>query len=65
MTTTTTDFNDAIEDVFAWRLEQLVRVGLDPDLADICSRSMHIDVHDLARMVASGCPPRLAAEILR
>ena len=48
--------------VHAWRVTQLVRLGLDWPAAEEAAES--VDWHEVARLVARGCPPDLAVEIL-
>jgi len=46
-----------------WRVEQLRRLGLPPLLAE---GSAHlVDWHELAKLVALGCPAELALDIVR
>jgi hypothetical protein len=50
--------------IFAWRFEQLQRVGFDSELAlelAVCTR---VDLHDATELVERGCAPTLAAQIL-
>lgn len=49
--------------IHEWRAEQLVGLGLPRWLADIVAD--RVDWHDVAALVARGCPPRLALDILR
>lgn len=48
--------------VHEWQAEQLQRVGLSRLLAE--SFAGRIDWHDLATLVARGCSPELALDIL-
>ncbi len=48
--------------VHEWQAEQLRRVGLSRLLAE--SFAGRIDWHDLATLVARGCSPELALDIL-
>jgi hypothetical protein len=52
------------ERVERWRAEELERAGFAPDTAQILAGRSDIDLHAAARLVARGCPPDLAAEIL-
>jgi hypothetical protein len=54
---------DEDELVRAWREEQLTRLGLLPGLARVFANC--VDWHDIASLVARGCPPMLALEIVR
>ena len=47
----------------SWRAEQLRRLGLSNILAE--AFASHVDWHDIAALVARGCPPELALEIAR
>ena len=49
--------------VHAWRAEQLQRLGLHRVLAEAFADL--VDWHALAELVAQGCPPELALEIVR
>lgn len=46
----------------AWRTEQLRRLGLPRPVADVFADT--VDWHDLAALVARGCPPALALQIV-
>ncbi|MDX6511396.1 MAG: hypothetical protein QOE36_900 [Gaiellaceae bacterium] len=45
----------------AWRAEQLSRLGLSRILAETFADL--VDWHDIAALVARGCPPKLALQI--
>jgi hypothetical protein len=49
--------------VYAWRVEQLGRLGLSSAMAGAVADV--VDWHEVARLVDSGCPPELAVEIAR
>jgi hypothetical protein len=49
--------------VYAWRVEQLARLGLSNVVADAVAS--FVDWHEVARLVEKGCPPDLALEIAR
>jgi hypothetical protein len=49
--------------VYAWRIEQLGKLGLSSVIADAVADV--VDWHEVARLVAKGCPPELALEIAR
>jgi len=49
--------------VYAWRVEQLGKLGLSTMIADAVANL--VDWHDVARLVHKGCPPELALEIAR
>ena len=49
--------------ICAWRAEQLRRLGLSRPLAQTFAGL--VDWHEIAALVARGCPPELAIEIAR
>jgi len=49
--------------VYAWRIEQLGKLGLSTVIADAVANV--VDWHEVARLVDKGCPPELAVEIAR
>jgi hypothetical protein len=49
--------------VHEWRIEQLLRLGVAAALAERVAAL--VDWHDIAALVARGCPPELAIEIVR
>jgi hypothetical protein len=46
-----------------WRAEQLWRLGLPPAFAHAFANL--VDWHELAALIARGCPPMVALEIVR
>ena len=53
------------ERVEGWRRERLERAGYaSADAAELASRP-EIDLHRAVRLIEQGCPPDLAARILR
>ncbi len=50
--------------VFLWRLQRSFEMGFGSQLADRIA-STQIDLHELERLIASGCPQRTAYRILR
>jgi hypothetical protein len=49
--------------VYAWRVEQLARLGLSTIIASAVASL--VDWHEVARLVQHGCSPELALEIVR
>src|SRR5262249_3694553 len=49
--------------VYAWRAEQLGKLGVSMLLADAVSNA--VDWHEVAWLVEKGCPPELALDIAR
>jgi hypothetical protein len=48
--------------VHAWRVSQLVRLGLAPQVADAVADK--VDWHEIHRLVSRGCPASLAVAIV-
>ena len=55
--------NDEEQLVNAWRVEQLMKLGLSNFIANAVAT--FVDWHEIARLVEHGCPPELALEIVR
>ena len=55
----------AMEEVFGWRLEQLIQAGYDRRDAGRLAARTDIDLHEAVDLVGNGCPPKLAVAILR
>jgi hypothetical protein len=53
-----------LERVERWRTEELIRAGYDPDAAQQLAAAHDVDLHRAATMLAQGCPPDLALQIL-
>jgi hypothetical protein len=49
--------------VYAWRVEQLAKLGLSTVIANAVAT--FVDWHEVARLVEKGCAPELALEIAR
>jgi len=52
------------ENVLRWRFEELVRVGYDPGEAMILASHLEVDLHSATDIVARGCTPATAMQIL-
>lgn len=50
-----------LRSVHNWRVRQLTRLGIPGTLAEVYAG--RIDWHQIARLVARGCPPWLALRI--
>jgi hypothetical protein len=57
------DANDEEIVVHEWRAEQLRRLGVPRTLAEAFAGE--VDWHDVAALIARGCTPELAIEIVR
>ncbi|MCW2572886.1 MAG: hypothetical protein JWO88_2944 [Frankiales bacterium] len=58
--------NELVDDralIDGWRAEQLRRLGLSRILAEAFAGL--VDWHDVAALIARGCPPELALAIVR
>jgi hypothetical protein len=53
------------ERVTAWRACELMRAGYEPMTAAELAEHREIDLHVALELVERGCPPELAAQILR
>ena len=49
-------------DVFAWRLERLLKLGYDQEQAAELADS-RVDIHDIEKLIAAGCRPDIAARV--
>jgi hypothetical protein len=52
------------ERVIAWRREQLEKAGFSPTDADLLASAPHVDLRAALALLAKGCPPRTALDIL-
>lgn len=55
----------AQEELFSWRLEQLMSAGYGPGEAKFLARRLDVDLHEAMDLLRSGCPSELAVAILR
>lgn len=53
-----------LERVERWREEELERAGYEPAFAARLAARHDVDLHLAVRLLARGCPPELAVEIL-
>ena len=61
--TTTVRGERKVEEVAAWRRDQLTQAGFPLLLADRAARDARFDLHALIQLVERGCPPELAVRI--
>jgi len=61
---TETEIEARVEQVAAWRRDQLLRSGFSVGLAARLVRDSRYDLHALIELVERGCPPELAIRIL-
>jgi hypothetical protein len=52
------------ERVVNWRIEELLRAGYEEFDALDLALDRHVDLHRAVDLVRSGCPPKLAVQIL-
>jgi hypothetical protein len=52
------------ERIERWRLEELSRAGYDRRAAVALAARLDIDLHTATDLLAKGCPPELAVQIL-
>jgi hypothetical protein len=60
----TRPIDEEVEEVVAWRREQLRRAGCRRFEAEILARQLRVDLHEAIGLLERGCPPRIAVEIL-
>jgi len=53
-----------VEAVLRWRFEQLIRAGYDPGSALILASHVEVDLHDARNLLARGCSPETALQIV-
>jgi len=53
-----------VEAVLRWRFEAFVRAGFDAGSAMILASHVEVDLHDVASLLARGCPPETAMQIV-
>ena len=54
---------DVLEEVVAWRREQLERAGYETEVTEQIARS-NTDLHLAVRLLTQDCPAKTAAQIL-
>jgi hypothetical protein len=52
-----------LDRVLAWRKERLLALGVIEHRADKLAPT-DVDLHELERLIAGGCPPEIAVRIL-
>jgi hypothetical protein len=53
-----------VEAVLRWRFEELVRAGYDPGSALILASHVEVDLHHATGLLARGCSPEMALQIV-
>jgi|1186.fasta_scaffold446873_2 hypothetical protein len=53
------------DEVFSWRLEQLIRAGYDRRDAGHLAHRTDVDLHQAVDLLRRGCPTEVAVTILR
>jgi hypothetical protein len=46
-----------------WRFTELLRMRVPADIAAIAAADQTIDLHDIERLIRSGCAPEIAIQI--
>jgi len=64
MTAAETEILDEIDQVVAWRAEQLELAGYGAAAAAELAARPDVDLHAAAELLTSGCAPELALKIL-
>lgn len=64
-TAETTNTLSEQELVERWRAEELKRAGYPEDVASELATRADVDLHRAIELLLNGCPPALAADILR
>jgi hypothetical protein len=64
MTAAETELNDEVEVVVSWRAEQLELAGYGAAAAAKLAARVDVDLHVAMGLVAAGCEPELALQIL-
>jgi hypothetical protein len=64
MTAAETELNDEVEVVVSWRAEQLELAGYGAVAAAKLAARVDVDLHVAMGLVAAGCEPELALQIL-
>lgn len=53
-----------VDEVIRWRAEELRRAGFSERAAHLLALHTEVDLHQAARLLAQGCPQRVAMRIL-
>jgi hypothetical protein len=53
-----------VDIVVSWRFEELLRAGCDAGSALILAGHTEVDLHEATGLLARGCPPALALQIM-
>jgi hypothetical protein len=53
-----------VEAVLRWRFEELLRAGYDAGSAMILASHVEVDLHAARSLLARGCPPETAMQIV-
>jgi hypothetical protein len=53
-----------VEALLRWRFDQLMRAGYDAGSAMILASHVEVDLHDATSLLARGCPPEIAMQIV-
>ena len=64
MPTAEVNVRDELDQVESWRAQELERAGYSPEGAAALAARHDIDLHHAVELVARGCTPELALQIL-
>ena len=64
MPTAEVNVRDELDQVESWRAQELERAGYPPEGAAALAARHDIDLHHAVELVARGCTPELALQIL-
>jgi hypothetical protein len=64
LNTKRTGFAGYQDNLICWRIERLLRAGVDPAHAKTLARDRGVDLHKLLDLIDQGCPAELAVRIL-
>jgi hypothetical protein len=53
-----------VEAVLRWRFEEFIQAGFDVGSAMIHASHVEIDLHEVTLLIARGCPPETAMQIV-
>jgi hypothetical protein len=58
------DWSEQLRSARAWRLDQFTRLGFDSAGATLMANDAQVDLAQVRKLIALGCPPEIALRIL-